>query len=74
MRKISQYSKKFKTTVKNLDSYSVTSLTKGGEETTRLKIDPKKRHSKNNTIIGWNIYKNEILTTTLYTKNQTDNE
>lgn len=49
-----------------LAKYTVTALTKGGEEKIRTKIDPNKRHSKNNTIVGWNVYENEILKTTLY--------
>ena len=48
--------------------YSVTALTRGGEEQVRLKINPNKRHSSNNTIIGWNIYKDGAFYQTLLAK------
>lgn len=45
--------------------YRITAFTAGGEEVVRLKINPNKRHSVSNTIIGWKIYKdggvNQIL-------------
>lgn len=46
--------------------YSITAFTKGGEEFVRLKINPNKRHSGNNTIIGWNIYRDGVLDKILY--------
>lgn len=62
--KISQ--KRYKERLQENDSYAVSVITKGGEQVIRFKIDHNKRHSKNNTIIGWNIYRNKILVTTLY--------
>lgn len=38
--------------------YEITAITKGGETIPAVKVNPKKRHSKNNTIIRWNVYKN----------------
>ena len=38
----------------------VAAITKGGEQAQPLKINPNKRHSKNNTIIGWSVYENGI--------------
>ncbi len=58
--------KNVKTREVKIDKYTVTALTRGGEEIMRTKIDPNKRHSKNNTIVGWNVYENEMLKTTLY--------
>ena len=41
--------------------YRITVFTKDGEELVQLKINPKKRHSAKNTIVGWNIYKDGLL-------------
>jgi hypothetical protein len=49
-----------------LQHVEITAFTNGGEETKREKIDPKKRHSKNNTIIGWNVYENGKYKATLW--------
>lgn len=53
-------------------TYTITELTRPltrhGEEFQRLKINPNKRHSAKNTIIGWNIYKDGVLEKILYQK------
>ncbi len=41
-------------------------MTKGGEELKRDKINPNKRHSKNNTIIAWNVYEGGKYKMTLW--------
>jgi len=48
-------------------------ITKGGEVADMVELKPKvnmnKRHSKNNTVIGFRLYKNELYyTTTIYEK------
>jgi hypothetical protein len=44
-------------TVPSRKGYFICPLTKRGEGLVQMKINPEKRHSVNNTIIGWNIYK-----------------
>jgi len=39
-----------------VSSFVLTPITDGGEGKPITKINPNKRHSKNNTIIGWNLY------------------
>lgn len=47
-------------------TYEITAITKGGETLPADKVNTKKRHSKNNTIIGWNLYQNGIYKKTMY--------
>lgn len=50
----------------SLYGYVITAITYGGETIPAVKVNPKKRHSRNNTIIGWNVYQKGIYKHTLY--------
>lgn len=49
-----------------VNRYEITAITKGGEAVVAQKVNPKRRHSANNTIIGWNVYENGCYKHTLY--------
>ena len=49
-----------------LQHIEITAFTRGGEEPKRTKLNPNKRHSKNNTIIGWSVYESGKYKATLW--------
>jgi len=50
------------------EDIEIIAFTKCGEEPKRTKINPNKRHSKNNTIIGWILYANGKYNHTFWKK------
>ena len=57
-----------KYSAKYIKEINIAPFSFGGEQIYTGKINPKKRHSKNNTIIGWNIYKHGKLIRTILRK------